>query len=260
MERFPYILAGRSALRDDRDDVILFYNMNKIILPLLIIFLALVGFGCGKEKVQKSDDPNAGFGTNAYLPPPKPPEDQTVTNLRELREAIVAFQEVKSFRANLLIDNEQGQTTGRIDVMKPDRFHGTIKVSTEDQEGEVIGIGNTLFIKVPDSDLWLEINAPEIATAMTSAFKSAVEGDAALIRSSLPDSTKVTKTKDGGRNCDKYETNIENDADLGVELSVCVSNGLPKYIRAETDQGIVDVEYFDYNTLFIIEKPNVIKL
>lgn len=235
-------------------------NPRHFFLLLPLIALPLVGIGCAK-KTATSGVPSANdaYEPQAYLPPPAPAEDENTRNLRELRAAVAAFQDAKTFRAKLYVDTSDGKTTGQIDVMKPDRFHGTVEVSKEGQNSEVIGVGTTIYVRQADGS-WLQVQSPELAAALANAFRSAVSTDSGLVNARLPDTSAVAKSANRTRSCDEYRTTVTGDDKSLTTLTVCVQNGLPRFIEATADQGYVSIEYFDYNTLFVIERPTVKKM
>lgn len=228
--------------------------MKRVIIPILLCSFALFGAGC-----KKAGTPGANGDNNnpaVFLPPSPPEETENERNLRELREAITQFQNAKTFRAKLSVSSKDGTTTGQIDIMKPDRFHGTMRVPKESQTSEVIGVGDTLYARLPDGS-WRSISIPSVAKALNDAFRSAVASDSSVIRNALPDGTVVTKRADSGKGCDRYRAELTQTDGTKVNLDMCVSKGLPKLMDLQSPQGTVSVEYFDYNKLFLIERPTV---
>jgi hypothetical protein len=234
-------------------------NHRSIVFLSVLLVLPIVGFGCAKKTATGAASGSVnGYESLAYLPPPAPAESEDARNLRELREALTAFQNAKTFRAKLAVDTTDGKTTGQIDVMKPDRFHGTVDVSSGGQESEVIGIGTNMYVKQADGT-WLQVESPPLAASLAKAFRSTVNTDSSIISASLPDTTVVTKSVNRTRSCDDYKTTVTGEDKTTTNLTVCVQNGLPKFIDATADQGYVSIEYVDYNTLFVIERPTVKK-
>jgi hypothetical protein len=230
-----------------------------ILLPLLA--LPLVGFGCAKKPPAAPPPATqpGGYEPLAYLPPDPPPEDDKAKNLRELRDAVAAFQSVKTFRAKLYVDAPDGKTTGQIDVMKPDRFHGTVDVPDGSQQNEVIGIGTAMYLKQADGT-WIQVQSAQLSSELGAAFRSAVDTDNGLVSVKIPDSSDISKSRNQIRNCDEYRTSVSGDDGKPVQLTICVDKGLPKIVEATADAGYVSIEYFDYNKLFVIERPTVKKL
>lgn len=228
--------------------------MKRFIVPLLFCSLALFGLGCRKTAsvATNVDDTNPAV----FLPPSPPEETEDQRNLRELREAIEQFQNAKTFRAKLSVSSKDGMTNGQIDIMKPDRFHGTMRTPKESQTSEVIGVGDTLYARLPDGS-WRSVSTPSVAKALNEAFRSAVASDSSVIRNALPDGTAVTKRPDAGKGCDHYRAGLNQPDGGAVNLDMCVSKGFPKFMDLQSPQGSVSVEYFDYNKLFVIERPTV---
>jgi hypothetical protein len=236
--------------------------MNRRTLLLLsLLALPLVGFGCAKKTPATTPPATqpGGYEPLAYLPPDQPQESDKTRNLRELRDAVTAFQDVKTFRAKLYVDAPDGKTTGQIDVMKPDRFHGTVDVPAGTDLNEVIGIGSAMYVKQADGT-WIQVQSPQLSEQLGAAFRSAVDTGNGLVSVKIPDSSDVTKTKNSIKNCDEYRTSVNGDDGKPVQLNVCVDNGLPKLVEATADTGYVSIEYFDYNKLFVIERPTVKKI
>ncbi|MFH1078515.1 MAG: hypothetical protein V1745_04540 [Patescibacteria group bacterium] len=234
-------------------------DRRTLLLALPIVLIPLIGFGVWKVThgpATSSPSGQAGFESEAYLPPDPEPESEGARNLRELREAVAAFQQTTTFRAKLNVQTPDGQTSGQIDVMKPERFHGTVEVSSEDQNGEVIGVGTDMYVK-QDDGTWLKIQSPTLAAALTTAFRSSVDTSEGLVSTRLPDGSTVTKSRNTGRACDEYRTAIANEDGSTTDLVICVADGLPVFIDARANEGSVNVEYFDYNKLFTIERPTV---
>jgi hypothetical protein len=231
--------------------------MNKFI-ALLILVASLTTFGLGCAKKQKAASENTQpdeFALNAWLPPSAPSENENARNLRELRESLDSFRNAKSFRAKLSIDNKDGNTTGQISVMKPDRFSGTLNIPKEKQTAEIIGVGETVYVKMPQ-EIWIPIRSQALSTAMKSAFRTSIDGDNDVLQKNLPDESIVVKSKNTANSCDRYSTTIKENKS-NVDISVCVENGLPKQIEVTAEQGSFRIDYYDYNELFTIERPTI---
>lgn len=228
--------------------------MKPYIFVLFFLTFVLLGAGC-RWPSKNAPRPSA-TESPVYLPPPPPPESENARNLRELRSALEAFKEVKTFRAKLVIDGKDGQTTGQIEIMKPDRFRGTVRFPKDDQTSEVIGVGDTLYVKLPDST-WTSISTPAVSKALTQAFRAAVDGDQSAVKTALPDDAAVAKRTDEVRGCDEYTAPIQGAEDATIDMSVCVGQGLPVSIRLQSGTGSVTIDYFDYNKLFVIERPTI---
>ncbi|MFA5935280.1 MAG: hypothetical protein WC787_00270 [Patescibacteria group bacterium] len=234
--------------------------MRRLHFFFLIFLLAAFGWGC-KKAANPSAQGDGGFQSDAYLPPSPPPETENQMHLRELREAIERFQDARSFRAKLAIETKDGRMTGQIDVTKPERFHGSLQVPSQNgfETSEVIGVEKMFYIRLPNGN-WTYVKNQEKSQALTTAFRSAVDGEDSLLGTSIPDSNTVTKNKDSALACDRYTTILTDAEGERTELTICVANGLPKRIEIKPATGGATIDYFDYNKLFVIERPLGVRL
>ncbi len=233
--------------------------MPRYFLVLLLCFGVVFGAGCKKTQTNTPTKPTNATTTDeqqAFLPPLNQPESERQQNLRELREALRAFQTVKTVRAKLSLTSKDGLTTGQIDIVKPDRFHGTLHVPKQTDTSEVIGVASTLYLRLPDGS-WTAVNTPKVAKALNDAFRSAVDGDQSIIQKALPDDTVVSKQEDTIKNCTRYRADLKTSEGQTTNISLCVAQNLPRVIELQTSNGQATVEYFDYNKLFTIERPVV---
>lgn len=230
--------------------------MNKRVLPILLVVL-LCGAGCRKNTQQPSVTPS-DQQAQVYLPPAPEAETEQARNLRELREALSNFGSAKTFRSKMSVTTSAGTVTGQIDVMKPDRFHGTIETKTSGgtEKNEIIGIGSMMYVNV-GNDLWALVKDPAKSKAYTDAFRSSVSEQASILPSVFPNDSIVTKARDAALDCDIYATTITppESTSTPLALQVCVQNNLPKRITFSPAAGSATVDYFDYNKLFVIERP-----
>lgn len=229
----------------------------KALLFLSLVSLALFGWGCKKKTDAGMNATTTGFVSNAYLPPEKPGESENAANIRELREAISNFQNVRTFRAKIQVETTAGQVSGQLDVMKPDRFHGTMQVPGEKgktESSEVVGVGEMFYIRVSPTQ-WAYVKTPEKAKALTEAFRSTVDGQDSVLMTVVPDTATVSKMINASRACTQYDTTVTDKEGATFKLSVCVDKGLPKRIEVQPEKGMAAIEYFDYNRLITIERP-----
>jgi hypothetical protein len=226
-----------------------------ILIPLVLC--VLFGFGCKKQDTRATPISTGSPESQVYLPPPPSPESDQVRNLRELQEALQNFERAKTFRAKLTLSTSDGTVTGQIDVMKPDRFHGTMQASAangQSETSELIGVGDMLYVRV-SADAWAYVKDSAKAKAYTQAFRSSIESQLSLLPQDALDSLQVTKTHDGSLGCEQYSTAISTSSSTSAALQVCVVNGLPKRITVSPKEGSATIDYFDYNKLFVIERP-----
>lgn len=231
--------------------------MNARVVALISLLLtASIGAGCTKTSLKGSQKNAPPFEPLVWLPTTTRSDERTLTPLEELRNAIEAFQNVKSFKSKLYVDNASGKTTAQIDVLKPSRFRGTIRVPTSNNGAEIIGVDSSLYLK-PEGAPWVELSSPAMAKQLTETFRSAANGSGALIREALPDGTVVTKKRDNVHACDSFTTTLTSTKGPNIDLTICVANGLPSLLDIRAKDSHVSVTYTDYNSLFIIERPSV---
>lgn len=236
-------------------------TMNRLSIFILILCLyAIVGAGCRTNNVTQNGlspipTSNGVQESLVWLPPPPQEKDRNTRNREELLAAFEAFQHVKSFRAKLDINGNDGAVKGRIDVTKPDRFRGLLQA--DKQTYEVIGVAETVYLRLPEGR-WIPINSPSITESLTRAFRSAIDGNESLTKLPITDDAIVTKRVDMDRKCTRYETTLNpQDKATRTVLGICIANELPILIEAKTGQGNVMIDYFDYNSVFTIERPTI---
>ncbi|MEO5927401.1 MAG: hypothetical protein ABIO72_01735 [Patescibacteria group bacterium] len=231
--------------------------MRRSFLVIPLALSILLGVGCKKAiPANQPSTTNTTPEANVFLPPPQTPETENTRNLNELRAALLQFEQAKTFRAKLTLSIASAVVTGQIDVMKPDRFHGTMEsqnASGQPDTSELVGVGDTLYIRMSKTQ-WGYVKDPEKAKAYTQAFRSSVSSQGSLLTQGLDDSLLVAKTRDGSLGCERYSTTIPSTS-TPATLEVCVANGLPKRIVASSNGNTATVDYFDYNKLFVIERP-----
>lgn len=223
-----------------------------------LIMATTIGAGCARRPTNATPNATTSNEPLVWLPTSTPSTEKISTPLEELRAAIVAFQNTKSFKSKLYIDNTSGKTTGQIDVLKPGRFHGTLHLPSSDTDAEIIGVDTTLYVKSSDT-AWVQISSPSMSKQLSDTFRSATNGSGALINETLPDGTVVTKKYDNLHSCEAYSTTLTPSGGQRADLVVCVAKGLPASLDIKTKDSHVSVEYTDYNSLFIIERPSVSK-
>jgi hypothetical protein len=237
--------------------------MKRLSLFIAVTSLSLFGWGCKPSDVPTSNLPPPTSRTpDIYLPPEPPPESEMARNLRELREAIINFQSARTFRAKIAVTSANQKLSGQIDIMKPNRFHGTLQMPGKDgamELMEVIGVENSLYIRLAEN-IWTYLKNPEQAKALTQAYRSAVDGEGSVLTTVLPDGTDVTKTRDAAMNCDRYVAPVKDADGSKMELRVCVAGGMPKRIDIVASAGSAAIDYFDYNKLITIERPLGIRM
>lgn len=216
-----------------------------IIIPLLF------GAGCRSAAMPAAQTPAAPSSNTPYIPPSEPPK--ILDPRTELRNAIVAFTQVKSFRTKVRVSSSQGEMKAVLEFNKPNRFRGTVELG-KSETAEIIVVDTSLYMRV-NQQQWLNLSKTSSAKTIGDTLKNALNGDSNLEAIGLDESTPVTKAFNAERGCDMYETSVKSLDGKTNPVHVCVRDGLPKYLDLTTPQGPVYLEYYDYNALFLIEKP-----
>ncbi len=229
-------------------------RVTSLLCGAVLVSVVLGGAGCRKPSISSATlAPQEGV--DAFIPPPVNETEEQAAR-RELREILSRFRDAKTFRAAFTLETKDGPVTGRIDVMKPDRFHGVVTAPKDGKTdtSEVIGVSRSFYIKL-GPDVWTYVKNEKQAALLTKAFRSAADGNTAELSSVIPDTAKVERSTNPTLSCRVYTTTITDAAGATSKLSVCASNGLPKRIEVFPQEGSVTIDYTDFNAMFVIERP-----
>jgi len=228
--------------------------MKITFFAVLIASLALLGAGCFKSKdSQQSFVPQevAPVQTGAVS---KTPETASVSDPKaELVAAFEKFMIAKSYKAKYTMPTTQGTLSGTLAYAMPDRFKGTMELSP-DAKTDVVLVQNSLYMRA-NNEPWVDISDSETAKKTIETMQLAVKGDQGLNSSSSDAWSVDSKTQDTQRGCWNYQVRIKGGENPDRNLAVCVKDGYPKYLKLESPRGEMNIEYLEYNTIFIIERP-----
>ena len=232
---------------------------------LVIVSASLSLFGAGCSKSQTSVTPSltsqATATAQTTATPSKNPvvvsfggsqaPDQSTND--ELNAILKAFHEVKSFHIHFSLPSTQGSVSSDLIFQRPNRFTGTMQVANQPST-EIIVVENSLYIRTAGSK-WYDLSGTSMATQLGTSLQSALNGKTSLDKIGVDPNVNVKKTHDAARNCDAYDAVITATDGQPASLSICATNGLPKFVTITTQQGPFTFEYSDYNKIFDIEKP-----
>jgi len=226
------------------------WNMNKYIIVILAL-VVLSGTGCGKKDATK--DGGAASANSASGRSVKVDKVQTEDDLRaELKQALKNFQEAKSFKANVDLTVADNEMKANLFVAKPNRFKGVI--TTKDVSMEIILVENDMYLKMDEGD-WARL-APSADNKKTiDKVKKTINGDDSLENMGVDDSRPITKYRRSDKNCDVYQTELKSASGDFQAVKICVDKELPKLLETRTDDGTLSMEYYDINSVFLIERP-----
>lgn len=231
--------------------------MDKIriaVLAAVLVALAALGVGCLKGRKMASLKPFDVPVTVKSDKPGEPPREPTQDELHEeVRAALRNFRETKSFRANISIKTAEGQVKSNINVAKPNRLQGTIETARDAKFGLII-VDHDVFLKFNDSN-WAKLANKSDNKMLVETFQSSLSGGSSLDVLGIDDKTPIKKFRRASQNCDLFKTSLKKEDGKLQEVDLCVQNGYPKILETKTDDGPLSIEYYDYNAVFLIEKP-----
>ncbi len=215
-------------------------------LGIFLVTLALFGLGC------KKGTPNSTISTPKHIVPFVQPSPVLEPH-EAVREAVKNFQQVKSFRANVSITTDQGTLAAKLEFMKPNRFRGNVDLG-KNGKAELIVVDDSLYMKVNDQK-WMALSNKKGSKTIGETMKNALNGDANLQNLGLDPKVDIVKSRDDKNSCDRYTTKLKTADGNTSDVQLCIAAGLPTQLDITTPQGPVHIEYYDYNTVFLIEKP-----
>ncbi len=227
-------------------------------LSRIILFsfgLALCGSGCFRQDAHISKPPKliptktditSTLITEPIPTPPNPAE--------ELNAAILKFRDQKSFRAKLHIQNAKTSFSGTIEFVKPSRMHALIQTS-DNQSLDIIITGPNVYTRVNETT-WKNISTTPEAMKFSDMLYSFTNGKMSVSQFGIQKNTPVEKTHDAIKNCDLYTAKLARTDTNTQTTQTCIANDIITYVHIEAkDTGVTDIEYYDQNALFLIERP-----
>lgn len=226
--------------------------MNRFFWVLLAGSLLIIGAGCRRapQSVPTPSSTGESVQTSETMTKPAPTEAE---RRAELRQAIDAFKKVKSFRADVTVAPAQGKVTALLEYTKPNRFRGSIQIEKAG-EAEMIAVSDALYMRV-NGGAWANLSKTPSAKVIGETLRNALNGDSNLENVAVDESLPISVRPDAIRGCDVYATQVRTSDNALNDVQVCVADGLPRYLDLQTAQGPIALRYFDYNALFLIEKP-----
>jgi hypothetical protein len=222
--------------------------MNYVRILFLAFALACVGAGCAKSPSGSAQKPSTNSSSS------NPSAQNTPRDPRaELRAAMSRFKATKSFRTKVSIQTSQGEMDATLEFAKPNRFRGTIQPSGGNTT-EIIVVDNSLYMRV-NGQKWINLSSTPSAKTIGETLRNALQGDASLDTLGVDTTANIQVSRDNARECDDYKTTVKAPDGSLVDVDLCLSNGLPRFLDMTPKQGPIHLEYYDYNAVFLIEKP-----
>lgn len=222
-----------------------------------ILTVSLLGAGCSKKTESKQPSPQAQKQpTSSQNPPvivfPNSASPNATVN-DELNAIIQKFRELKSFRIKFTLPSAQGDVSSSLSFLRPNRFSGTMQLGTQPPT-DIIVVDDSLYMRTQGSK-WLDLSGTQTASVLSNALRSALNGDTSLDKVGIDAGVSVKKSRDESRSCDLYKAVVRSSDGSPASLEICAISGLPKYVTITTQKGPFSFEYYDYNVLFLIERP-----
>lgn len=220
----------------------------------LLIAVALVGAGCAKRPASQApaEPQSASTPTSTAFPTFRPTE-KALTPKQELAQALTRFTGLKSFRARVRMTSSQGEITGTLEFARPNRFRGSLKAG-EAAANDIIVVERDLYMRLPPLP-WLKLSDTEGGKKMADRMQSTMNGELSIDKLVVDENLVVEKSRDDTRGCDQYATMMKDAQRTDIPVTICIVDGLPKYADIKAKQGDAHVEYYDYNAMFLIERP-----
>ena len=229
-----------------------------LLLIPMAAFVIVVGYGYWKQHkpvtAKKSSTPRTTVtGEMPFLPP----EDGLTVDSEQIKRqsldtAIRNFRQATAFRANVTKNASTGAITGKIEYMRPLRLHAQITASN--QQMDMIAIGQTVYLK-KDNVVWGMVPDPSAKLFAADFFASVLKSEPTLASFDVPADAPMKIDNDAVKKCTRYSTKYTSDKDL-LDISFCVnSDNQIVYIKMKTPDGDLSTDYYDFNTLLIIERP-----
>lgn len=219
-----------------------------LILPLCI--LVLFAAGCAKKNTPNSTVTPGQNGSAATAKPSKVP---TQAELRaELGQALQNFQNAKYYKADMKMTSKDNELNAALSVAKPNRFKGVIK--NKETSMEIILVEKDMYLKVNNGN-WAKL-APNSANKKTiENVKKSINGEGSLESMGIDDAKPITKYYRSDKACDVYETELKQPAGTYQAVKICIAKELPKIFEVKNQEGNLTINYYDINSVFLIERP-----
>ncbi len=228
--------------------------MKKSFLAFFFVSLALLGAGCFKSKSeQQSVLPQASPAVTNDTKVKATEAPKAADPKAELLAAFEHFKQAKSYKVKYTMPTPQGTLTGTLAYAMPNRFQGTMELSPETKT-DVVLVENSLYMR-SNNAAWVDISSSPTAKQTIETMKLAVSGDQGISSSNTDSWSVDSKNEDAQRGCWDYSVRIKTANNPDRIVSICVKDGYPKYLKLDSAKGEMDIEYLEYNTVFIIERP-----
>jgi hypothetical protein len=226
----------------------------------LIVVMGLLGWNYMRDRslAQKARaNTQQVSGPQPYLPPEDetPPDPETLKRLT-LVQAIERFRSAKSFRVNLKQPLSEGTLQGQLEYVRPLRLHAALTYK-DSQNWDLIIIGETVYVRTGE-DSWEMSNVAFAKDFGRQFFSSMLLSEGTLASFGVADDALIATQEDRAKKCTIFKTQYLDQEKKAHDIQFCVNaNKDVIYIKTQTDQGLIESEYRDFNAMFLIERPRL---
>jgi len=225
-------------------------NIAKQLLALAVCGSVLFGAGCfgGSQKTPAPKSPETSAANPVAKRDEKPKDPKT-----ELMEVLSAFHDTKSYRTKFKLPTKDGVVKGTLDHNKPDRFQGTTQLNNSEISQMVI-VGKSLYMKLGNNP-WSDLSETKGGKQITENMKNAAQGNTAFSQEHVDKLQVISRYNDELNGCILYIARPSDAKPESPPIKICAKGGYPKYFELETDMGVYHVDFYDFNAVFLIERP-----
>lgn len=227
-------------------------RMQRRFAAFCLVFGAISFVAAGCRKAPTETVPRTGGnsqGTN--VEERRPPTEEELR--QELRDVLQNFKQSKSFRATVTSGTPGGQIVAKLQIAKPGRFQGMIDTG-KGTPFEVIVIDTSMYMRLVGSG-WINLSKTSSAKTIAEALREILNVQGNLDVFGVDEAVSITRYPLPAKNCDMYETKLKNAEGVSQESEICVRDGRPASLEIKTAEGPVRIDYYDYNAVFLIERP-----
>lgn len=226
----------------------------------LIVALGFLGWNYMRDRslAQKAKaDTQQASGPQPYLPPEdETPPDPEALKRSALTQAIERFRSAKSFRVNIKQPLSEGTLQGQLEYVRPLRLHALLTYQAN-QKWDLIIIGETVYVRTGE-DTWEMSDVAFAKDFGRQFFASMLLSEGTLASFGVADDTAIETQDDRAKRCTLYKTRYLDQDKKPFDIQFCVNASQDiVYIKTQTEQGLVESEYRDFNAMFLIERPRL---
>lgn len=181
----------------------------------------------------------------------RPPTEEELR--QELRAALQNFRDAKSVRATVTSGTAGNQIIAKLQIAKPGRFQGMIDTG-KGTPFEIIVVDTSMYMRLVGGG-WINMSKTPSAKTIAEGLREILNVQGNLDVFGVDETVSISRYPLPAKNCTMYETKLKNEEGVSQESEVCIRDGRPASLEIKTAEGPVRIEYYDYNAVFLIERP-----